>query len=41
MLSLPESWEFKAQLTFGSTHESPKDKEQEEDETMFKVFNTL
>lgn len=41
MLSLPESWEFKAQLTFGSTHESPKDKEREEDETMFKVFNTL
>ena len=41
MFDLPESWDFKAQLVFGSVQAAAKEKSVEDDETMFKYFNAI
>lgn len=41
MFDLPESWELKAQLIFGSIQESAQEKTLEDDDTMFKVFHSV
>lgn len=41
MFDLPKSWHLKAQLVFGSVQKSAEDKHFEDDETLFRVFNSI